>query len=212
MENSVIRKIIETEILTTLAQKSGKKIVPLAVSARHVHLSRAHVEQLFGKGYELQVLRPLSQPGQFACKETVALKTAKGVFEKVRVLGPERPDTQVEISVTDAYKLGINPVVKMSGEVAGTPGCTLVSQTASVELAQGVMIAKRHLHISDEQAEKYSLRDGQIVKLKCTGERTTIFDDVVVRSGSGHDLEIHLDTDEANSAMIKTADYGEILE
>ncbi len=212
MDNTTIKKMIEVEILMALAEKSGRRLVPVAVSGRHVHLSREHVEQLFGKGYELQMLKPLSQPGQFACKETVTIKTHKGMLEKVRVLGPERPDTQVEISVSDAYKIGIKPVIKMSGDVEGTPGCTLISQNASVDISCGVMIAKRHLHISKQQAQTYKLSDGQTIKLKYDGARAMIFDEVAVRVGDGHELEIHMDTDEANSAMVSGAAYGEILE
>ncbi len=212
MDKTSIKRIIEVELLTELAEKSGRRLVPVAVSGRHIHLSREHVEILFGKDYQLQMLRPLAQPGQYACKETLTIRTQKGTLEKVRVLGPERPDTQVEISVSDAYKMGIKPMLKMSGEVAGTPGCTLVSQSAVAEISCGVMIAKRHLHISTQQAKIYKLTDGQNIRLKYDGQRATIFDEVVVRVGDGHDLEIHIDTDEANSAMVSGSSYGEILE
>ncbi len=212
MDRNSLKRLIEIEILTTLAEKTSRKKVPLAVSGRHVHLSREHVEQLFGKDYRLQMLKPLSQPNQYACKEVVTIKTKKGELEKVRVLGPERPDTQVEISMTDAFKIGVTPMIRMSGDVVGTPGVTLVSQTASVNLNQGVIIAKRHLHISNEQAKNYGLRDGQTIKVKYDGQRATIFDEVVVRSGNGHELEVHIDTDEANAALIKNGDYGEVID
>lgn len=211
MEKSEIRKLIEMEVLRSLAQKAGKKVVPVAVSNRHVHLSRAHVEALFGEGYSLTPLKPLSQPGQFACQETITIHGKKGSIEGVRVLGPERPDTQIEISVTDSFKLGVPVVVHMSGEVEGTPGCRITGPKGSVELAHGLMISKRHLHISAAQAKEYGLQDGQTIQLRYGGERPVVFEEVLVRAGDGHELEVHLDMDEANAALIKNGSYMEII-
>lgn len=212
MDKSRIRKIIEEEVLRMMVKQAGKKLVPAAVSNRHIHLSREHVEVLFGSGYQLTPIKPLSQPGQFACKETVTIQGEKGKIEKVRVLGPERPDTQIEISATDSFKLGVPIVVHMSGDVQGTPGCKLMGPNGTVLLERGLMISKRHLHISPEQAQAYGLKDGDIISLRYGGARPMIFEDVLVRAGNGHDLEVHLDMDEANAALIKNGDYMEIVE
>ena len=153
----------------------------------------------------------MSQPGQFACKETLTIVGPKGRIEGVRVLGPERPETQVEVSLTDTYKLGIKPTVKMSGDVAGTPGCRLVGPTGEAELLKGVIAAARHLHMSEEEAALFGLKSGDIVSAKKTGVRETTFGNIPVRSGKGHSLELHLDTDEANAAGIKNGDLLELI-
>ncbi len=211
MDKSAIRKIVETEVVAGLMEQTGRRIVPVAVSNRHIHLSRSHVEQLFGAGYQLTPVKPLSQPGQFACEETLTIKGSKGSIAKVRVLGPERPDTQIEISATDSFKLGVPIVVHMSGEVQGTAGCTVTGPKGTVELQQGLMISRRHLHISSEQAKQYRLQNGDVVKLRFGGIRPVVLEDVLVRAGDGHELEVHVDMDEANAALIKNGDYMEIV-
>lgn len=190
-------------------KKTGKRFAPVAISNRHLHLCREDLDSLFGKGYELNQLRPLSQPGQYASKETVSLIGPKGRIDGIRVLGPVRKHTQVEISVTDSFKLGISPVVRMSGDTAGSPGARLESASGGIDLKEGVIVAARHLHISSSQAEKMGLSDVQVVSLHTEGERSIVLEHVVVRSGEGHDLEVHLDTDEANAALLKD---GNILE
>lgn len=207
-----IRKKIEWEVIKILAQQTGRKLVPAASSNRHVHLSRADVEALFGAGYTLTPFRPLSQPGQFACEETVTLEGPKGSISKIRVLGPERKETQAEISVTDSFKLGIKPVVRMSGELDNTPGGKLTGPKGFVELKKGVVVAARHLHLSADQASGFNLQNGDVVRLKAGGYRPVIFENVIVRSGDGHEMEVHLDTDEANAAMIKNGDFLEIVD
>ena len=199
-------------MLKALSEKTGRRYVPAAASNRHVHLCRKDIDTLFGEGYELTPVKPLSQPGQFACKETLALVGPKGRIEKIRVLGPARKDTQVEISITDSFKLGIKPVIRMSGDVLGTPGGTLVSGRASVELCCGVMVSARHLHLSGQQAKELGLRDGQTVSLRSQGERAVVFENVLVRSGDAHEMEVHLDVDEANAAGLKNGDILEIIE
>ncbi len=211
MDKSAIRKIVEAEVVSRLMEQTGRRIVPAAVSNRHIHLSRSHVERLFGAGYQLTPIKPLSQPGQFACEETVTIQGPKGAIEKVRVLGPERPDTQIEISATDSFKLGVPIAVHMSGEVAGTPGCRISGPKGTVELAQGLMVSKRHLHMSAAQADQYHLKNGDTVKLRFGGSRPMVFEDVLVRAGDGHELEVHLDMDEANAALVKNGDYMEII-
>lgn len=212
MIKTEIRKKIEAEVIQILAQQTGRRLVPAAGSNRHVHLCRADVEALFGTGYVLTQLRPLSQPGQYACEELVTLQGPKGSISKIRVLGPERKETQIEISVTDSFKLGIKPVVKMSGELENTPGGKLIGPKGSVELQKGVVVAARHLHLSADQAKKYNLQSGDVVKLKVNGFRPVVFENVIVRSGDDHEMEVHLDTDEANAAFIKNGDYMEIID
>ena len=205
-----LRQMVKNEILCTLARQ-GKRYIPAAVSGRHVHLCDEHIKVLFGSGYTLRRLKDLSQPGQFACEETVSIKGSKGTIEHIRVLAPARKDTQVEISVTDTYALGIKPVVRMSGDTSKTPGCMIIGPAGKVELAQGVIISKRHLHISKEQGEAYGLKSGDVIGARCKGERGIVIENIAVRLGDGHDLEIHLDMDEANAAMLKNGDLLEIV-
>ncbi len=166
---------------------------------------------LFRSGYQLTPLKPLSQPGQYAAKETVTLTGPKGSIKGIRVLGPARPDTQVEVSVTDSFKLGIKPVVQMSGNIEGTPGGLLEGPAGKAEIAKGIMVSERHLHLSEDQAKALCLQDGQAVSLKTFGPRPVIFENVIVRSGAGHYMEVHLDMDEANAALLKNGDIMEIV-
>ncbi|MBT3319671.1 MAG: phosphate propanoyltransferase [Clostridia bacterium] len=191
--------------------KQGRYYVPAASSARHVHLCQKDIEVLFGSGYQLSEFKALSQPGQFASNEKISLKGSRGQIDGIRVLGPARPDTQVEISLTDSFKLGVKPMVRMSGNVDGAPGATLIGPKGQVELVQGVLISARHLHINEQQAAEFNMKDGDVVCLKKGGERETIFGNVVVRCGSGHSLEVHLDTDEANAALLKNGDLLEVI-
>lgn len=192
-----------------------KKEIPIVtgVSNRHVHLSREDVEILFGKDYQLTSIKDLGQPGQFACKETVIIVGPKGAIEGVRVLGPERKETQVEISLTDAFKIGVMPPVKDSGCLEGTPGITIVGPKGSVVKQRGVILAKRHIHMHTTDAEKFGVKDKDIVKVVVEkGERRVIFDDVLVRVSENFALEFHIDTDEANAALLKTGEIVYILE
>lgn len=211
MDKGKVQRAVQLAVAESIFRKSGKIFVPVASSARHVHLCRADVEKLFGPRYQLQKFRDLSQPGQFACKEQVTIVGPKGKLERVRVLGPERKDTQVEIALTDSFALGIRPPVRMSGKVAGSPGCTLVGPAGQAEIAQGVIVAARHMHISPEQAKFYGLQDGQVVRLRSEGERAVVFENVVVRAGNGHDFEVHLDTDEANALAMTGSPMMEVL-
>ena len=206
----------ELKRLTTLATcvalaRNQEYYIPAAVSARHIHLSAADRDALFGPGYVLKKLRPLSQPGQYACEEKLAVVGPKGRIEGVRILGPERPDTQVEISMTDTFALGIAPVVRMSGDIAGTPGCKLVGPKGEVALEKGVIVAARHLHMSAEEAAAYGLKSGDMINACKRGTRETAFGSILVRAGEGHALELHMDTDEANAAAVKTGDLLELV-
>ncbi|MEI6101146.1 MAG: phosphate propanoyltransferase [Eubacteriales bacterium] len=205
-----IEPVVRSVVLCSLANQK-ERYVPAAISNRHVHLSSEHIAALFGNGFEHTIQKQLSQPGQYACVETVHLKGSKGAGLNVRVLGPARKETQVEISLTDAYTLGIPPVFRLSGDLAGSQGCTLAGPNGEVHLQTGVIVALRHLHMSAEQAAAYGLKNGEIVRLKKQGIRGVILDQVQVRSGDGHDLELHIDTDEANAADIHNGDYLEIV-
>lgn len=211
MDKGTVQRSVQLAVAESVFQKTGRIFVPVASSARHVHLCHADVERLFGPGYQLQLFRPLVQPGQFACKEQVTVVGPKGELKKVRVLGPERSATQIEVSMTDSFALGIKVPVRMSGKTAGTPGCTLVGPAGSVEVKEGVIVAARHLHVSPEQAALFGLSDGQVVSLCSQGERAVIYENVIVRAGKGHDFEVHLDTDEANAAAMSGSPMMEVI-
>lgn len=205
-----LKRLVTLAVVKRLAREN-EYWIPAAASNRHVHISAADREKLFGPGYALKVLRPLSQPGQYACEEKLTVVGPKGCIGEVRVLGPERPETQVEVSLTDTYKLGIKPYVRMSGKLEGTPGCTLIGPAGEVALDKGVIVAARHLHISGEEAKAFGLKNGDIVNARKAGLRETVFGGIVVRAGEGHSLELHIDTDEANAAGIKNGDLLELL-
>jgi putative phosphotransacetylase len=210
MDRADLNRVVTLAVVRRLAQNK-EYYIPAASSNRHIHISAADREKLFGAGYALKRLRPLSQPGQYACEEQVTIAGPKGRIDGVRILGPERPDTQVEVSLTDTFRLGIEPAVRMSGDIEGTPGCTLIGPKGEVNIAKGVIIAARHLHMSDEEATTYGLKNGDVVRAKKTGNRETIFGNILVRAGEGHSLELHIDTDEANAAGIKNGELLELL-
>ncbi len=179
--------------------EGGNGAIPLGISNRHIHLSQEDLEKLFGPGYQLTNTKDLVQPGQFACKETLTVCGPKGAIEKVRVLGPVRKQTQVEILVGDTFKLGVKGEVRMSGVLSGTPGVTLTGPKGSVQIPEGVMIAQRHIHMSCEDAARFGVTDGEIVDLECEGTRSGLLHDVVIRANNNSRLECHLDTEEANA-------------
>lgn len=178
---------------------SDELTIPVGVSNRHVHLSQEDLDTLFGKGYQLTNMKELSQPGQYACKEMVTVCGPKGAIEKVRILGPVRKQTQVEILAADCFKLGRNTTPKMSGELAGTPGITLVGPKGTVETKEGLIIAQRHIHMSPADALKFGVHDGETVKIETEGVRGGIFNNVAIRVTETSALECHLDTEEANA-------------
>jgi putative phosphotransacetylase len=181
------------------------------VSARHVHLSQADLETLFGKGAELHPMKSLSQPGMFASEEKVTIKCAKGELT-ARVLGPVRPQSQVELSLTEARQVGVKALIRESGVLDGTNGCTLVGPAGEIELPAGVIAAKRHVHMTPADAEKYGVKSGDIVAVKVeTPDRSIIFGDTVIRVRSDMALAMHIDTDEANAAGISGTAEGEIV-
>lgn len=189
-----------------------KKEVLVETSARHVHVSKADLETLFGAGYELTKKKDLSQPGQYACEERVQVIGAKGSFPAVSILGPTRPDTQVELSASDARSIGVAAPCRESGDIASSGACKLVGPKGEVELKEGVIVAKRHIHATPEDAEKYGVCDKQIVDVKVESDgRTLVFGDVVVRVSPSYALAMHIDTDESNAAFATPGLMGEIL-
>lgn len=173
--------------------------IPVGISNRHVHLSQHDLEALFGRGYELTAMKELSQPGQYACKEMLTICGPKGVIEKVRILGPVRPQTQVEILAGDCFKLGVKAEARLSGDLSGTSGITLVGPGGSVQINEGVIIAKRHIHMLPPDAVRFGVQDGQNVKIEIPGPRGGIFNQVSIRVTDTSSLEFHLDTEEANA-------------
>lgn len=188
-----------------------EKRVPIGVSNRHIHLSQDDLVALFGENYALTLQKELSQPGQFAAKETVTLVGPKGTLEKVRILGPVRKNTQTEISATDCYKLGIKPVIRDSGQHEGTPGLQIVGPQGNVELKSGVMVASRHIHLTLEDATEWSLKDGDRVRVHIQSKRPMIFEDVLIRVNEHYQKEMHLDLDEANAALIDAQSQGVLM-
>ena len=186
--------------------------VLVETSARHIHLSEAHIEALYGKGATLTKKKDLSQPGQYACEERVTLVGPKKPIANVIILGPARKATQVELSFTDARTLGVSAPVRESGDVAGSAGCKIVGPAGEIDLTEGVIIAKRHIHMTPDDAAKFGVADKDIVSVKLDSDgRKTVFGDVVVRVNPTFALAMHIDTDEANAACAFGEFYGEIV-
>ena len=181
-------------------------------SARHVHVTQEHLEILFGEGYELTKKKDLSQPGQYACEERVTVVGPKKELKGVSILGPVRKATQVELSLTDARSIGVAAPVRESGDVAGSAGCKLIGPAGEVELTEGVIAAKRHIHATPADAEQLGVKNGDIVSVKVdTDGRSLVFGDVVVRVSDSYALAMHIDTDESNAAGCGREQYGEIV-
>ena len=183
--------------------------VEVEASGRHVHLTDSQARQLFGHG--LTEDRPLSQPGQYACRERVTLIGPKGKLERVAVLGPARKEAQVEISLTDARTLGIDAPVRLSGDVKGTPGITVAGSSGRLELAEGVIVARRHIHMHPDDAARYGLKTGDEVSLQCLSSRPVILEGVAVRVSDQFATRVHIDFDEANACGYRKGDLGRIL-
>lgn len=186
--------------------------IPIETSARHLHLCREDFEKLFGEGKDLTPVKELSQPGQYLAKERLTVIGPKGTFENVAIIGPLRKVTQMEISVTDARKLGVPVVIRQSGEIEGTPGMTLVSDLGSIDLPEGVMVAKRHIHMTPEQAMRMHVKDNEEVFVVTESyHRSMIYGDVVIRVDENFRLAMHVDTDEANALAGDEQAFGVIL-
>ncbi|MDO5519041.1 MAG: phosphate propanoyltransferase [bacterium] len=181
--------------------------ISVGISNKHVHISKEDLEILFGEGYELTKKVDLVQPGQFASNETITIRGPKGEFENVRILGPVRKESQVEISLTDSFRLGVKAPIKESGDLEVTPGLELVGPNGTVNLEKGTIVALRHIHMSPKQAEVFGVKDKEIVEVETFGERKVILGNVLVRVSEQFELEMHLDTDEANACALKNKDY-----
>ena len=184
----------------------------IETSARHLHITKEHLEILFGEGYELTKKKDLSQPGQYACEERVQVIGPKGSFPGVSILGPVRPETQIELSASDARSIGVVAPIRESGDIAGSGGCKLVGPKGEVELSEGVIGAKRHIHATPEDAEVLGVKDKEIVNVKVESEgRSLIFGDVIVRVSPKYALAMHIDTDESNAAGVTPGMMVEIV-
>jgi len=216
MNNNELIEKITGEVLKkmkgtsdTISKSNG--LVPIAVSNRHIHVSEEHFMILFGANKKLSKFKDLSQPGQFASNEKITLVSKKDVFKGVRILGPFRKQTQIEISRSDAFKLGIDPPVRDSGDLSDSEGITIVGPEGSVTIKEGVIIAKGHIHMTPSEAKRFGVSDNQIVKVRVSGERNLIFGDVLCRVSDKYALEMHVDTDEGNAGFIKNGDLVEII-
>lgn len=188
-----------------------EKLIPVGISGRHAHVSQADLETLFGAGYELKPLKDLSQPGQYAAQETVDISTEKGEIKKVRILGPVRKQTQVEISLTDAVKLGLKPPVRDSGDLRNSPGLTITGPKGKTIIPEGVVCAARHIHMTPADAEQLGVKDKDLISVKIDGERGAVFNNVLCRVHPSFQLEMHCDTDEGNAVMLKTGEKVSVV-
>lgn len=188
------------------------KEVLVEISARHIHVSKEDLATLFGEGYKLTPKKDLSQPGQFACEERVTVVGPKKELAGVSILGPERKATQVELSATDARSIGIKAPIRESGDLAGSGACKIVGPKGEIEISEGVIVAKRHIHMTPEDAAEFGVSNGQIVKVEIpTAERSLTFGDVVVRVSPNYKLAMHIDTDESNAAAIPGSCMGKVI-
>lgn len=209
MNESQLRELVQRMVLCEAA-RGGNLFVPVMTSARHAHLSPRDIEGLFGAGYRLTKLRDLAQPGQYVCREQIVLETPKARLS-LRVIGPARNETQVELSVTDGFTLGITPTVRMSGDLADSPGCVLSCGDRRIEIGYGVIASARHVHLSAEEAALYGVRDGDTVSLEADGPRAATLRQVIVRCGQAHLMEAHIDTDEANACGIRNGQLCRLI-
>lgn len=203
--NEVLKQLEGTVI-------KNKKSFVIEGSGRHIHLSQADVNRLFGEGYELTKVKDLSQPGQYVCQERVSLVGPKGMFSNVVILGPVREQSQVEVSLTDARTLGIKAPIRESGDLKGSAGIIIVNKERHISLEEGCIVAKRHVHVAESDAKALGVTNGQIVKVKANTARPLIFDDVVIRVSPKYHTYMHIDFDEANACDLCTGDLGEIIE
>lgn len=188
-----------------------KKTLPVGLSNRHIHVSQKDLDILFGEGYELTKFKDLSQPGQYACEEKVDVVGPKGTLKGVRILGPVRSNTQFELSVSDAFALGVKPIVRNSGDIVDTPGAKLVGPKGEVEISQGIIVAARHIHMHTSDAEKFGVADNDIVNVRVKGPRGLTFENVLVRAHKDFALEMHVDIEEGNACGLRNGDLVELI-
>ncbi len=206
-----IELIVEKVVNQLMPNHTGQHPVPVAVSARHCHLSKTDLEALFGTGYELTKKADLSQPGQFAANETVTIIGSRGSIPNVRILGPTRNLTQVEVSKTDAIKLGLHPPIRESGDIQGSSPVTILGPKGSIYVKEGLIIAQAHIHMTPHDAEIYHVENGEYVRIAIENERPITFDKILIRVSPAYKLEMHIDTDEANACLMATGGTGRLL-
>lgn len=211
MDKNQLIAIITEAVAKQLFDPSETSKIPVAISNRHVHLSQDDMNKLFGTNYQFKVFKNLSQPGQFAYEEKVTLVGPKGVIENVRILGPARRQTQVEISIADGIKLGVKAPIRDSGELAQSASLTLVGPLGSTTLPEGTIIAARHIHMHPDNAARLGVKDKARVNVKVPGARGLIYNEMLVRVSDKYKLEMHIDIDEANAAFLKNNDFVEIV-
>ena len=196
-------KALVDKVIGAIKDGASEGDIPVGISNRHIHLTREHVEILFGKGYELTKCKDLSQPGQYACKEVLTIVgPSMRAIEGVRVLGPERKASQVEISRTDSFTLKVKPPVRESGDIKGSAPITIIGPKGVVALSEGCIIANRHIHMSLDEAKQFGVVDGEYCDVELSGERRSLFYDVQIRAHKDFRLEMHIDTDDANAAGV----------
>lgn len=204
-----LEQIVAEAVRKELCMRSCQ--VPVGISVRHIHLSRADVDKLFGRNYLLTPKKQLSQPGQYACEECLDVIGPRGELKKVRILGPERKATQIELAQTDCRNIGISAPVRSSGNTAGTPGVTLRGPLGEIRVPEGVIIADRHLHMSDTEAAAFGLKDGDHVQIRIDGIKPGILGNVLVRAGKAHALDLHIDTDDGNAFLLQQGQMVTVL-
>ena len=212
VDRKLVEQIVREIVLKHLGGPPGKPELVVSISARHVHLSQQDVETLFGPGHKLTPMKPLYQEGFYAAEETVMIVgPRRRMLPSVRVLGPPRKRTQVELAFTDGISLGIDLPVRMSGDLNGTPGCVIVGPEGVIDLKEGVIRAQRHVHMSPQDATYYGVKDGDAMCLRVRSSCPTIFEGLIVRVEEGMKSEVHLDTDEGNAADLEHAEYVELF-
>ena len=199
-----------TQAVQAELQKRSRQ-VPVGISVRHIHLTRADVDKLFGYGYQLTPKKALSQPGQFACEECLDVIGPKGELKRVRILGPERSATQIELAQTDCRTIGVNAPVRSSGDTKGTPGVTLRGPLGELTVPEGVIVADRHLHMTPAQAAAFGLADGDRVQIRINGLKPGIMGGVLVRASNKCALDFHIDSDDGNAFLLKQGQLVTVL-
>lgn len=202
METTNLIEVITKLVINEINNKTNQKKIPISVSARHVHLSQEHLDILFGKEYVLSKMKDISQPNQYAAHEKVTLVGPKGSIENVRILGPIRKETQIELCASDTRKLGIKPVVRSSGDLESTPGIKIVGPNASIILEKGCIVAERHIHMTTNDAIYYDVTDMEKVSVKIDSIKGGVFDNVYIRVSDNYALDMHIDVDDSNAFLI----------
>lgn len=211
MDQQAIQSIVKEVVSRLTGSSVNPQMIPIAVSARHCHLSKSDLEALFGEGYELTKKADLSQPGQFAANETITIVGPRGSLEKVRILGPARNMTQVEVSQSDSIKLGVKTPLRESGDIKDSAPITLVGPKGSLYKKEGLIIAQAHIHLTPEDADRFNVENGEYVKVEVNGDRPVTLGKVLIRVSPRYKLEMHVDTDEANAGFITGKTMGKLM-